>query len=167
MENKNINLLKQWITWKIYICNWFFLFPTVDTFCSACAHRQAMEFGDEQSGGPTPAPLSESPIPARVPQLVLWRWRPHTHWFRCSVPFRAKSQAADGGLLDTGWAEDGQRGCWPSQTRLGAPGCSSAALGPGRPAATPAAAVPAADPGRHAFIRKWFKFFLHTICFYE
>lgn len=136
---------------------------TVDTFCPACAHRQAMEFGDEWSGRPASAPLSESPIPARVPQPVLWRWRPHTHWFRCSVPFRAKSQTADGGLLDTGWAEGWRRSCWSSQARLGPPGCPSAALGPGRPAAASAAAVPAADPESHAFICECFHFFFFLI----
>lgn len=144
-----IKFLKVFI--KKVVCDLCFL-VAVDVFCSACAHRQAVEFGDERPRRSTPAPLSESPIPARVPQPVLWRWRPHTHWFRCSVPFRAKSQAPDGGLLDTGWAEARRGGRGAPQVGIGPPGCPTAALGPGRPAAAAAAAVPPADTGSHALI---------------
>jgi hypothetical protein len=131
---------------------------TCNTFCYACYHRQVMECRNERSGSHTSSTVSESTIPARVPQLVRWRWRPHTYWFRCSVHARAKSASSNRGLLDTGWVSTRRRRSPKEQ--LGPLGCPTTASGPGRPAS--ATATPAISCGHANFCKQ--TFFLPTNC---
>lgn len=98
-----------------------------------------MECRNERSRSSASTVISESTIPARIPQLVRWRWRTPTYWFGSSVHTRAKSEAPDGGLLDTGWLK--ARARWPAQKQLRAAGRPATACAPGRPHTTASTAT--------------------------
>lgn len=67
------------------------MFFLVTAFCTDCSNRQTMEFSNQRISGwghrrrPASTIIPQSTVPTRIPQPVVWRWRPHTHWHRCST----------------------------------------------------------------------------------
>lgn len=116
----------------------------VTTFCTDCSNRQTMEFGDKRIPGWSrrrrfaSTLISQSTVSTRIPQPIVWRWRPHAHWPRCStIPHaswrnfdwwrgRSEPSATNGGLLVARWSKRKFKYCrrskwWSGEAGYGRP----------------------------------------------
>lgn len=136
-----------------------------------------MEFSNERISGRsrrrrfTSTILSQSTVSTRIPQPIVWRWRPHTHWPRCStVPHgswrsfrcwsgRFESSTTNGGFM-VARRSKGKFGCcrrrewWSSEAGYGRPPERTAPTTTAGRLTSTSTAVPASNQKCHAFFCK-------------
>lgn len=113
--------------------------------------------------------LSQSTVSTRIPQPIVWRWRPHAHWPRCStIPHaswrffewwwrgRSQSSATNRGLLDARRSKRNFKrfaGCkwWTGEAGYGRPPGRTASVAAASGFAT-ATAVSPTDQRRITFV---------------